>query len=328
MLGCVMVFSILSYHWWFNKTLLESIYWTVITISGVGYSQNIEQEVGDARQFLSIIVIVVGMMAMAYTVGMLIQAVVEGQLDKAMGVKKMQKEINKLKNHVIICGFGRIGQNLGHRLARHRVPFVIIDSSPESAISAKTLKYLLLEGDATDENVLRSAGIEHAATIAISIQNDSDNVFLTLTARNMNPNIRILARGEHPRTEKKLVQAGANEVVMPAVIGAERMADMIVKPEASDLLRCVGHESGLNAELEEFKITAQSAYLGRTVREAEENLQVMIIAVRHTEGGTTFNPKDDEILSVGDIVILMGPEADIEEFYDRCIAPEGKAVLA
>jgi len=209
LLGCVVVFSILSFHLWFEKSLLESTYWTVITIAGVGYSQSVDQEIGDARQFLSIVVIFFGMMAMAYTVGMLIQAIVEGQLDKVLGDKRMTKVIDKLKGHVIICGFGRIGQNLSHRLARHRVPFVVIDPCVESIAEAKSHEFLFLEGDATDEAVLQSAGIERAATLVIALQNDSNNVFLTLTARNMNPELRIIARGEHPRTEKKLFQAGA-----------------------------------------------------------------------------------------------------------------------
>jgi len=327
-LGCVFVFSILTYHWWFKKTLLESIYWTVITIAGVGYSQSVDAEVPAARQFLSIVVILVGMLAMAYTLGMLIQAIVEGQLDKAMGAKRMNKEISKLKDHVIVCGFGRIGQNLAHRLARHRVQFIVIDPCAESIAEAKTHNYLCLEADATDEDVLQSVGLERASTIVFGLQSDPENVFLTLTVRNLNPDITIIARGEHARTEKKLLQAGANQVVLPAIIGAERMADMIVRPEASDLLRCIGHESGLNAELEEFKFTAESYYIGRTVREAEEQQgQLMIVAVRRADGETVFNPKDNQILCVGDVVIVMGPAADIEQFYETCIAPQRETVL-
>ena len=327
-LGCVMVWSILSFHWLFKKPLLESIYWTVITVAGVGYSQSIDAEVPEARQFLSIVVILVGMLTLAYTLGMLIQAIVEGQLDQAMGAKRMKKEISKLKDHVIICGFGRIGQNLAHRLARHGVPFIVIDPSSETISEAKTHEYLCLEADATDEEVLCSAGLDRASTIVFGIQSDPDNVFLTLTVRNMNPDITIIARGEHPRTEKKLLQAGATQVVMPAIIGAERIADTIIRPEASDLLRCVGHESGLNAELEEFKFTAESPYTGRTVRETEEKQeQLMIVAVRRPNGETIFNPKDDEILHVGDVVIVMGPEADIEQFYETTVAPKREAVL-
>ncbi len=325
-LGCVMVWSILSFHWLFKKPLLESIYWTVITIAGVGYSQS--ADVPESRQFLSIVVILVGMLALAYTLGMLIQAIVEGQLDKVMGAKRMQKEISKLNDHVIICGFGRIGQNLAHRLARHGVSFIVIDPCTETIAEAKTHDYLCLEADATDEEVLCSAGLDRASTIVFGIQSDPDNVFLTLTVRNMNPDITIIARGEDPRTEKKLIQAGATQVVMPAIIGAERIADTIIRPEASDLLRCVGHESGLNAELEEFKFIAESPYTGRTVRETEEKQeQLMIIAVRRPDGETIFNPKDDEILHVGDVVIVMGPEADIEQFYETGVAPQREAVL-
>lgn len=327
-LGCVCVWSILAFHWLFKKPLLESIYWTVITIAGVGYSQSVDTEVPAMRQFLSIVVILVGMLAMAYTLGMLIQAIVEGQLDKVMGDKKMKKEIEKLRDHVIVCGFGRIGQNLAHRLSRHRLPFIVIDPDPEMIAEAKSHGYVCLEADATDEDVLISVGLNRASTIVFGIQSDPDNVFLTLTVRNLNPDITIVARGEDPRTEKKLVQAGASEVVMPAIIGAERIADIIVRPEASDLLRCVGHESGLNAELEEFRFTSDSAYIGRTVREAEEQAeQLMIVAVRRSDGETVFNPKDNEELCVGDVVIVMGPEADIEKFYETCVAPAGEAVL-
>jgi voltage-gated potassium channel len=327
-LGGIFVTSILAFHWMFKKPLLESIYWTVITIAGVGYSQSVDVEVPASRQFLSIVVILVGMLAMAYTLGMLIQAIVEGQLDKAMGAKRMNKEINKLKNHVIVCGFGRIGQNLAHRLARHHVPFIVIDTSVDSIAEASVHGYLCLEADATDENVLLKVGLERATTIVFGIQSDPDNVFLTLSVRNLNPKIKIIARGEDPRTEKKLLQAGADQVVMPAIIGAERIADMIVRPEASDLLRCVGHESGLNADLEEFKFTIDSAYLGRTVREAEEGAeQLMIVAVRRGDGETIFNPKDDEVIEAGDVVIVMGPEAEIEKFYRTSVAAPGEAIL-
>ncbi len=326
-IGAIIVFSILTFHWLTEKPLLESIYWTVITISGVGYSQDAGQAIGPGRQLLSIFVILVGMLALAYTIGMLIQAIVEGQIDRAMGARRMNKEIQRLKKHVIICGFGRIGQNLAHRLARHRVPFIVVDSCVESGAEAKAHDYLYLEGDATDEEVLHAAGIERAETVVNALSSDADNVFLTLTVHNLNPNARILARGEHPRTEKKLIQAGASQVVLPAVIGAERMADIIIRPEASHLLRCVGHESGMNAELEEFKFTSMSPFVGKTVREAEDEHPVMIIALRRADGEQVFNPKDDLILEVGDVVIVMGPEAEVEQFYESCIAPENIAEL-
>ncbi len=319
-LGAVFVSSVWAFHWMFQKSMLESIYWTVITIAGVGYSQSVDTEVPDSRQFLSIMVIVFGMLAMAYTLAMLVQAIVEGQLDKVLGAKKMSKEIEKLQQHVIVCGFGRIGQNLTQRLARHGVSFLVIDPNPDAIAVAKTLGYICLEADATDEGVLTTVGLDRAATIVLSIPSDPENVFLTLTIRNLNPKITIVARGEDPRTEKKLLQAGADQVVMPAIIGAERIADIIVRPEASELLRCVGHESGFNAELEEFTVADSSPALGQPVRQTAAEHQLMIVAIRRASGETIFNPNDEERFDEGDIVVVMGPEADIEHFYEAHIA--------
>jgi len=325
-LGLLLVFAILSHNWLTGTRLLDSLYWTVITVAGVGYSETLEPGLGSARQWLTISVILVGMMAVAYTLGMMIQAIVEGQFDRALGARRMTKEIQRLRDHVIICGFGRIGQNLALRLSRHRIPFVIVDSSAESVHEAKQFNYVHIEGDATDEDTLRAAGIDRARTVVNALSSDADNVFLTLTVHDMNPNVAILSRGEHPRTETKLIQAGATQVVLPAVIGAERMADIIVRPEASDLLRCVGHESGLNAELEEFKFTAESPFVGRTVREAEDDSLVMVIALKRKDGEQIFNPKDDIVLAPGDIVIVMGPEAEIEGFYKACVEAQREAV--
>lgn len=330
-LGALLFFAIGAHHWLTGSSLLDSMYWTVITIAGVGYSEIVDPSLGTTRQWLTILVIVVGMMTVAYTLGMMIQAIVEGQLDRAMGVRRMTKEIQKLRDHVIICGFGRIGQNLAIRLSRHKVPFVIVDSSAESTLEAKQFKYIHIEGDATDEDTLRAAGVDRAKIVVNALPSDADNVFLTLTVHNMNPNVAILSRGEHPRTEKKLRQAGATQVVLPAVIGAERMADIIIRPEASHLLRSSGHGSGLNAELEEFALTAQSPYVGRTVREAEEasdNGGVMIVALKRAGGETIFNPKDVFILEAGDVVIVMGSEADIEKFYDSCVESVQQPALA
>ncbi len=319
-LGFVCIGSIVSYHLWFDKPLLESIYWTVITVAGVGYSQTPEPDVNAARQFLSIIVIVVGMVSMAYTLAMFIQAIVEGQIDQALGANRMLKRIEKLENHVIICGFGRVGQNLSHRLARHNVPFLIVDPSAECLAEARAHKFLTLEGLATEEDVLRAAGIERAKTIVISVSSDAESVFLTLTARNMNPNIHILARGEHPHTEKKLLQAGANEVILPAVIGAERMAEKIVSPTEAEPFSFCDQRSGLNAEVEEFQFTPESPFVGQTVGEAEALHQAMIVILRKSSGEMCFNPSQEEIFSAGDSVVVMGPEADLEMFYETCIA--------
>jgi len=228
----------------------------------------------------------------------------------------MKKEIDRLKGHTIICGFGRIGQHLAHRLTEHDVPFVVIDPCKEAMNEALGYDYCFIHGDATEEEVLESAGIQRAETIVFALQSDADNVFLTLTARNMKSDLKIIARGEHLNTEKKLFQAGADQVVLPAVIGAERMSDIIAKPNSSQLLRCIGHETGLNADIDEFVLSKDDWLVGYSVgdEQVQQRLRLLIVAIRRAEGETLFNPTDDTEFRAGDTVIAMGPEADLKNF--------------
>ncbi|QDS98905.1 potassium channel family protein [Adhaeretor mobilis] len=320
MIAVVFLCSVMGHHQLTGRPILEGAYWTVITVAGVGYSQNIDPATTPARQLLSIAVILVGMVSVAYTLGVLLQAVIEGQLEHAMGARRMIRQIEKLKDHVIICGFGRTGQNLGARLKRQQMPFVVIESNEEAIADAMNNEFIVLEGDATDEEVLRQAGIERAKTIVIALHNDAENVFLTLTARNMNAALRIIARGELIATERKLRQAGANEVVLPAVIGAHRMADMIVRPHAADLLQRVGDlNSSMEAIMAEIFIAEGSPLAGKTIREAGSDVQdrLLIVSVRRINGEEVFNPPADYEFSDGDCLIAMGEPEHIKNFREK-----------
>lgn len=320
MIAVVFVGSVVGHHLVTGKPLLESVYWTVITVAAVGYSQELEPSVTPGLQLLTMAVILVGMLSVAYTLGVLLQAVIEGQLERAMGARRMIRQIDKLKDHVIICGYGRTGQNLASRLKRQEIPFVIIESSEDAIADAMNNEFVVLDGDATDEEVLRQAGIERAKTVVIAIHSDADNVFLTLTARNMNPELRIIARGEQIATERKLRQAGANEVVLPAVIGAHRMADMIVRPHAADLMHRVGDmSSSMEAIIAEIFIPEGSLLPGKTIREAGSDLQkrLLIVSVRRPDGEEVFNPAADYEFSAGDCLIAMGEPGQIKSFREK-----------
>ena len=328
LVGAILVVSPLAFHWITKKPLLESVYWTVITITGVGYSQDVDTTIGPARQLLSISVILVGMLAVAYTLGMMIQAIVEGQLDLAMGARRMNKDIQNQKGHVIICGFGRIGQTLSHRLVQHGISFVVIDPSQEALDEARDHNYLLVEGDAASEEILLEAGLACASTIVIALPSDAENVFITLTARNLNPDVTILARGEHPHTEKKLLQAGANHIVLPAVSGAERMAEIIVTPVPTSPPPSVESAVEDDAELEEIRVEADSTLIGSNVREVECQTQLMIVVLKRADGQILLNPDGGVEFSVGDSVIVMGSIEHIEALGNRSLAqqPEVAAV--
>jgi voltage-gated potassium channel len=277
---------------------------------------------------LTIIVILVGMTAITYTFGVLLKIILQGQLDRALGVRRMSRLIEQLKQHTIVCGFGRMGHNLAARLARKKLPFVVVDSQPEMVAEASAMGYLAIEGDATDEDILKAAGIERSKTVVVALHSDANNVFLTLTARNLNAQLNILARGEHPSTEKKLRQAGANHVVMPAAIGAQRIADMISKPHAANLMYRLADQSTLSVELEELLILESNRLVGQSIRNADlrQKHQLLIIAIRPADGQLLLTPEADRQFQPGDTIIVLGQEENIVQFrkaYDTPLASGG-----
>jgi voltage-gated potassium channel len=307
--------SVLGHHWLTDRPFLDSVYWTVVTISTVGYSHEPPDNVGGLEKLFTVGVIIVGTVSVAYLLGVLLQVAVEGQIQTAMGVRRMTNQIAKLRNHVIICGYGRMGTHLAERLAQHATDLVVIDRDPEPVENAKEAGHLVLEGDATSEEILREAGIQYARSLIVALHGDADNVFLTLTARNMSPDLHILARGEQPATEKKLRQAGANQVVLPAVIGAQQMADIILRPHAANLIYGVSGAS-IDATMEELTIALGSALDGKTIRDAEtrQKHRVLIVAVRRAEGELIFNPDADLDFRAGDTLVIIGQNNDVREF--------------
>ncbi|MEM9353941.1 MAG: potassium channel protein [Planctomycetota bacterium] len=317
--GFVFVVSTVGFHWISDRPLLESLYWTTITISGVGYGQEVSDQVDASRQAFSVLVILLGMFSLTYTLGMLIQAIVEGQIEESLGVRRMCREIEKLQKHTIVCGFGRIGRHLSMRLSTSKSPFVLIDSCPEMLAEAKQHGYLVVEGNATDEEALLKAGIMNAESVVVALNRDADNVYVTLTASNLNKNLRIVARGEHPSTEKKLLQAGATQVVLPAVIGAERMAEVITRPQPSETLRRLEHHSGTQTEVEEFAVTESSVLNGLSLSQLQNRLELrsLVVAVRKGSGEVIFNPDDCYELEAGDHVVLVGPADEVGGLLER-----------
>ncbi|MCA9238014.1 MAG: potassium channel protein [Planctomycetales bacterium] len=304
-----------------GDSLLDSLYWTVITLATVGYSERPDETLTVAQKAFTIGTILTGTLTVGYAVALVVQASVEGELHKALGARRMTREISQLNKHVIICGFGRMGQNLAERLHRKEVPFVITERNEDRVAEAADAGYLHFQGDATDEETLAAVGIERARTLVVALHGDADNVFLTLTARNMNPELQILARGELRGTDKKLVQAGANQVIMPAVIGAQQIADIIVKPNAARLLYGTGKPStaasqSMDADMEELQIPLGSPLIGQTIRDAatRQTHAVLIVSVRRADGELFFNPNADVEFAAGDTLVVIGESTNVQEF--------------
>ncbi|MEM6656303.1 MAG: potassium channel protein [Planctomycetota bacterium] len=309
-----LVVAVGGHMWMADEGLLDSIYFVVITVSTVGYSETSEAD-ADTKLF-TIATILVGTTTVAYTVGLIVQAMIEGQIKQALGVQRMTREIRQLTGHAVICGYGRIGQTLAAEFELHNKPFVIVERRPEAVEDIQHEDRLVIAGDAADEDTLREAGIERADTFIVALPDDADNVFLTLTARNLNPRLRIIARGEQPATEKKLRQAGADQVVLPAVIGGRRMAAMVTRPHAAEMLEHFTNHEKLDADLEELTVTGASPLVGQTVRQAaaRQKHHLLVVGVRREDATFIFNPDADTEFRVGDTLVVMGKRSDVREF--------------
>lgn len=301
---------------------IDAVYMVVITVFGVGYGE-VRPLSSPSLKIFTMLVIVAGTSSTLYIVGGFLQMVTEGEINRALNVRRMNKEINTLKQHVIICGYGRIGQILAKKMAESHQPFVIIDSSGDRLAEAQELGYLVVNGNATDETVLNLAGIDRAQFLATVLPDDAANVFITLTARGLNPDLVILARGEFPTTEKKLRLAGADHVVLPAAIGALRMARMITHPAAVDFLDQNDGGSTLSELLNQFEIQidelavpTDSPLMGGTIGDVEVRGKgaFIVMALRRSDGTTLTRPTHDTLIREGDTVVVMGHQGDIPAF--------------
>lgn len=313
-LATVFLAAVIGYRVLGGYDWLDAVWLVVVTISTVGYGER--SQLSPGLQLLTICVIVLGLSASAYTFGSLFQLILEGELNRLLGTRRMTREIDQLGNHVILCGFGRVGQNLAVDLRSHRCPFVVIENDPARLEEARSRHYLCLAGDAMEEDVLEAAGLLRAKTLVIALPTDAANVFITLTARDLNRSVQIIARAEHQSTEKKLRQAGANRVVMPAISGARQMVRMITRPSTADLMELVVDQSPLNVELDEISVTAESRLTGATVQETEAHRKhrLLVVAVKPAAGAMIFNPDAAYTFRADDTAIVMGHTEDIQRF--------------
>jgi voltage-gated potassium channel len=306
--------SVVGYRFITGKTWLDSLYMVVITLATVGYGES--STLTPAGQWLTIAVIVVGISVGTYTLGRLVQWAAEGELDRYFGMRRMKQEIDRLDGHIIVCGFGRIGQILSDELRQHRRPFVVVESDPVRQAECQRLGNLVVQGDATDEETLLAAGIRRARTLVTALPSDAANVFITLTARELNPQVQIIARGELRSSQKKLAQAGADRVVLPATIGAQRIATMITRPSTLEFLDLIADRNVLEVELDELTLPpgCQLAGLSLAELDSRSHLDLLFVGIKPAGAKMRFHPPPDQRLVAGDVVVVLGRTADLERF--------------
>lgn len=306
MLFGIIAFGTLGYHFFEGMPFFDSLYMTIITLSTVGFSEI--APLSPLGRTLTIGIIVLGISVGTYTFGAIVHAFVEGELREFFGRRKMQKQITGLSNHYIICGYGRIGGIICDELAEDGIPFLVIEQAPAAIERIIAKKYLFLEMDATCEEALLKAGIMTARGIVTAVHSDANNVFITLTARGLRPDIFVLARASEEMNEDKLLRAGANRVVSPYLIGGRRMGQILKRPTVSDFIDIATMGNQLGLMLEEARVKDGSNLIGKNLIDSNlrRDFGVIIVAIKKVSGDMIFNPLPSQVLEAGDVIVVIG----------------------
>ncbi len=296
-----------------SMPLFEAFYMTLITISTVGFSE--VKPLSPMGRMITIVIIVWGISLLTYTLGQVAKIFVEGELRIILGRRKLEKQIAALKNHYIICGYGRIGAIIVHELRAEKVPLVVIeqDSALIEELDAENILYLGM--DATSDEALISAGLQSARGLVTAVSSDADNVFIALSAKELRPDIFILARASGVSSESKLLRAGATRVVCPYQMGAKRMANILQKPTVIDFLDQTMMNSELGLAMEEAVITENSPFTKKTVMTSNlrKDFGVIIVAIKKLSGEMIFNPGPDKQFDAGDVIVVIGEKEQLQK---------------
>ncbi|HUO59458.1 MAG TPA: potassium channel protein [Candidatus Acidoferrales bacterium] len=305
----VVIAGTVGFHVIEGWSYFDGFYMVLTTLTTIGYGET--HPLSHAGRVFNIFMIVGGVGLLLVIVGVMTQAMLEFEFNQLFGRRKMQREIDHLKGHYIICGAGRVGRSVARELAKKPVPFVIIEGKPDKAALYES-EFLTILGDATQESVLRSARIEHAVGLVAATTTDATNTYVVLTARSLNPKLKIIARASEEHAEKHMLTAGADSVISPYTFAGHRIAHALIRPSVMDFLEVAllrNQEFGL--EIEEIVIGADSRYAGCTVRDSaiREEFDVSILAIKSEGAAMRYNPSPTDRIEPGDRLIVMGNPA-------------------
>lgn len=301
-------------------TWLDGFYMTVITITSIGFRE--VHDLSDSGRLFTILVILMGFGVVAYGAATMTRFMIEGEVEKILSRRQSMKAIERIKNHFIICGFGRMGSFVCRELHLRGIPFVVVERSPEVQTKVVQAGYFLSPGDATEEDVLLAANVRTARGLVAVLDSDASNVYTVLTARELNPDLQITARAAEESAIKKLTRAGADKVLSPYQTGGFRIVMGILKPTVMSFLEVAMDYEHLDLQLEEVKVGEKSIYCGKTLLETgiRRDLNLIIIAVKKKNGEMVFNPGPQTVIECHDTLITLGERTKLE-----ALAKEGGA---
>ena len=286
-------------------SILDSLYVTAQTVTTVGFG-DLTPRTAYGRAFATIFMMV-GVGVVLYALTSTVQSIVQSELIATFGQRRRSRKMSKLRNHFIICGAGRVGSHLVRSLLGSKDTLIVIERDPQKVAELTDLGIRVLVRDATLEETLREAGVEHARGLAACLPNDADNVYVVLTARDLGPNLHIVARAAEEQAEVKLIRAGANRVVAPTIIGGHRMAVALTKPAVSDFIDSITANK-LELGFEQLEVDSVSSLVGRKLSETNirSELDIVIVSIRRSNGQIVFNPSGEAVLESGDMLIAIG----------------------
>ncbi|MBZ5657228.1 MAG: potassium channel protein [Acidobacteriia bacterium] len=301
-----------GFHYIEGWSWFDGFYMVITTLTTIGYQET--HPLSHGGRVFNVFIILGGVSLVFLAIGSLTQALLEFELQNLFGRRRMERDIGRLNGHYIICGAGRVGRSAARELARDPAQFVIIEANEAKAEKFASEKWLMLIGDATQEQTLRDAQIERARGLVAATTTDATNLYIVLTARSLNPRLRIIARASEEMAEKHLRSAGADSVVSPYVFAGQRIAHSFLRPHVVSFLDAATTHLGMDLEIGEVPITPNSPFAGKTIENSRirQALGVVILAIKR-ETGMRFNPAPDDRIEAGDFLIAMGEPLQLRE---------------
>ena len=316
----IFIIGTIGFHFIEGWSFVDSFYTTIATLSTVGYGDFAPET--TTGKFFTVFIIIFGVGMMFYSLVLMAETFIEARLRNLLGRGKLEKIIEKMNSHYIICGGGRIGFLICRELIAGKMPCVVIDNNQEVIQKAQEEGFIYCKGDATQDKVLIAAGIKRAKGIICVLPTDAENLYVILTAKELNQNIYIMARSEEEESERRLLRAGADRVMSPYTLGGVRMAMAILRPAMLDFIEITTSRQSLELRMEEISICEGSPFISKTLEDSgiRKRYGLIIVAVKKDSGKMIFNPLANYIIEEGDRLISMGEDENVKQFAQSCLA--------